>query len=177
MNGTAFGTAARTAAIGAILVIAAALGLVVGNALNGIGDRSATTNAGYPAGYQGGAAIPGTRTAAAAFSLDAIAAVQAARGDVVAARTIAGYPAGYQGGAAAPASRTARATFSLDALDALRATRGEAAPDFLDYGLRHGVQTHTEDGPEYIDYVDQARQRSAANKGAAPEYIDYGLRH
>ena len=155
MNGTAFGTAARTVAIGAILVIAAALGLVVGNALNGVGDRSATTSAGYPAGYQGGAAIPGTRTATAAFSLDAIEAVQAARGDVVAARTSAGYPAGYQGGAAAPASRTARAAFSLDALEALRATRGDAAAteDYADYGLRHAAPAPAED------------------------YVDYGLRH
>ena len=77
MTANAFGTAARTVALALVLAAAAAVGLVVGNALNGRAD----TNAGYPAGWQGGAAAPIARTAQAAFSLDAIAAVQAARGD------------------------------------------------------------------------------------------------
>lgn len=81
MNATGFVTAARTVGLALILLAAAATGLVVGNAIQGRSD----TNAGYPLGWQGGAAAPMARTADSAFSLDAISAVQAARGDARAA--------------------------------------------------------------------------------------------
>ena len=68
---------ARTGAVALVIVVAAALGLVVGDALR---DRDASTlNAGYPAGWAGGAALPISRTADASLSLDAIAALAAIR--------------------------------------------------------------------------------------------------
>lgn len=93
MNGTAFGTAARTVAIGATLVIAAALGLVVGNALNGV-----SAGAG-----------PLSRTASAAFSIDALEALRATRGDAAPVEDYADYGLRH----AAPVE------------------------DYVDYGLRH----------------------------------------
>ena len=66
--------------LAAVIVLAAVVGLMVGDALQGRG-----TNAGYPEGWQGGAAAPLSRTADTSFSLDAIADVQAARGDAAAA--------------------------------------------------------------------------------------------
>lgn len=80
MNASAIGTATRAIGLAIVIVLAATVGLMVGNALQG----RATTNAGYPAGWQGGAAIPLSRTADTSFSLDAIGAVQAARGDAAA---------------------------------------------------------------------------------------------
>ena len=77
MTGTAFVTAARAVGLALVLVLAAASGLIVGNAIQG---RDAT-NVGYPVGWPGGAAAPQSITADSAFSLDAISAVQAARGD------------------------------------------------------------------------------------------------
>ena len=83
MNASAIGTAARAAVLAAVIALAATVGLMVGNALQGRGS----TNAGYPEGWAGGAAVPVSRTADASFSLDAIGAVQAARGDAAAAAT------------------------------------------------------------------------------------------
>lgn len=84
MNATAFGTAARAAALAIVLVLAAASGLIVGNALNGRGNSDAGPNiSGNVPGNPGGTVI--SRTATASFSLDAIEAVQAARGDAAAA--------------------------------------------------------------------------------------------
>jgi hypothetical protein len=77
MTGTAFVTAARAVGLALVLVLAAASGLMVGNAIQG----RDVWNAGYPDGWQGGAAAPRSITADSAFSLDAISAVQAARGD------------------------------------------------------------------------------------------------
>ena len=74
MTATTIGTAARTAGIIAVLVAAAILGLVVGNALQG---RSNTTF-GYPAGYSGGAAAPGP----AVVHVDHLRSYLANRGDV-----------------------------------------------------------------------------------------------
>ena len=68
---------ARTGAVALVIAVAAALGLFVGDALR---DRDGSTlNAGYPAGWAGGAAVPVSRTADASFSLDAIAALAAIR--------------------------------------------------------------------------------------------------
>jgi hypothetical protein len=64
VNGATIAGFIRTAAVVAVLVAAAVLGLVVGSALN---DRDAT-NLGYPAGWAGGAAVPGPALDAAALS-------------------------------------------------------------------------------------------------------------
>ena len=128
MNSATFSGPARIGLVAIVLVLAIVAGLAVGNAINGRGDGG-TLNAGYPAGWQGGAAVPVSRVADTSFSLDAVQELQAIRGDA-------------------------------------------AAPAFIDYGLRHGLVPRA-DAPAHIDYVDQARQRSAANEGAAPEYVDY----
>lgn len=68
---------ARTGAVALVIAVAAALGIFVGDALR---DRDGSSlNAGYPAGWAGGAAVPVSRTADASFSLDAIAALAAIR--------------------------------------------------------------------------------------------------
>ena len=68
---------ARTGAVALVIVVAAALGLFVGDAIR---DRdSSTLNAGYPVGWAGGAAVPVSRTADASFSLDGISALAAIR--------------------------------------------------------------------------------------------------
>lgn len=126
MNSATFSGFARTGLVVIVLVLAIVAGLAVGNAING---RGGTLNAGYPAGWQGGAAVPVSRVADTSFSLDAVQQLQAIRGDA-------------------------------------------AAPAFIDYGLRHGLVPRRA-APAHVDYVDQARQRSAANKGMAPEYVDY----
>lgn len=77
MPGTVLVTAARAVGLAIVIVLAAASGIIVGNALQG---RDAI-NAGYPDGRLGGAAATRSITAVATFSLDAISAVQAARGD------------------------------------------------------------------------------------------------
>jgi hypothetical protein len=67
----------RTGAVALVIAVAAALGLFVGDALR---DRDGSTlNAGYPAGWAGGAAVPVSRTADVSFSLDAISAIAAIR--------------------------------------------------------------------------------------------------
>lgn len=125
MNSATFSGFARTGLVVIVLVLAIVAGLAVGNAINGRGG------------------------------------------------TLNGYPAGWQGGAAVPVSRVANTSFSLDALQQLQAIRGDAAaPAFIDYGLRHGLVARSK-APAEVDYVDEARQRSAANKGMAPEYVDY----
>jgi hypothetical protein len=87
---------ARSAAVAIVLILAAVLGLVVGNALD---SRS------------GG--VPASRTATAAFSLDAIAALQAIRDDPA----VAGLD---------------------DYLDyGLRHAPTASSDDYPDYGLRH----------------------------------------
>lgn len=125
MNSATFSGFARTGLVAVVLVLAIAAGLAVGNAING---RGGTLN-GYPAGWQGGAAVPVSRVADTSFSLDAVRDIQALRNDA-------------------------------------------AAPAFIDYGLRHGLVPRRA-APAHVDYVDQARQRSAANNGVGPEYIDY----
>jgi hypothetical protein len=114
MNAT-FGTAARTITFALVLAVAAALGLAVANTINERGPGIETVGE-MTHGRVDRAAT--SRTANAAFSLDAIAAVQAARGDPAAASTNAGYPAGWQGGAAIPQA-------------------DDPADDYVDYGLRH----------------------------------------
>ena len=114
MNAT-FATAARTITFALVLAVAAALGLAVANTLSERGPAIDTVGD-MTHGRIDRAA--NSRTANAAFSLDAIAAVQAARGDATAATTNAGYPPGWQGGAAVPRS-------------------SESADDYVDYGLRH----------------------------------------
>jgi hypothetical protein len=81
MNASAIGSATRAIGLAVVIALAATVGLMVGNALQGVTN----TNAGYPEGWQGGAAAPLSRTADTSFSLDAIADVQAARGDAAAA--------------------------------------------------------------------------------------------
>ena len=81
MNASAIGTATRALGLAAVIALAATVGLMVGDALQG----RTTSNAGYPDGWQGGAAVPLSRTADTSFSLDAIADVQSARGDAAAA--------------------------------------------------------------------------------------------
>lgn len=84
MNATAVGIAARAAALAIVLVLAAASGIIVGNALNSRGNPDAGPNiSGFVPGNPGGTVT--SRTAAASFSLDAIDAVQATRGDAAAA--------------------------------------------------------------------------------------------
>jgi len=77
---TAAGGFARIVALAAILVLAAVLGLAVGTLIN---DRAGEgqTVAGYPAGWQGGAAVPVGRIGTAAFSSEALDAVRVTRGD------------------------------------------------------------------------------------------------
>ena len=84
MNASTFASAARAVGLALILAIAAAFGLAVGNALNGRTNPDAGVNiGGMVPGNAGGTQI--SRTATAAFSTDALAAVQAARGDKAAA--------------------------------------------------------------------------------------------
>ncbi len=77
MNSSAINQAARATVVVIVLGLAAAFGLVVGNAI----QSGPSTNAGYPAGYQGGAAVPASKVASATFSLEALEALRAARGD------------------------------------------------------------------------------------------------
>ncbi len=84
MNATALGPAVRAVGLALILAIAAAFGLAVGNALNGRANPDAGANiGGMVPGNAGG--TPVSRTAISSFSMDALEAVQAARGDEAAA--------------------------------------------------------------------------------------------
>ena len=154
MNSATFSGFARTGLVVIVLVLAIVAGLAVGNAING---RGGTLNAGYPAGWQGGAAVPVSRVADTSFSLDAVQQLQAIRGD-----------------AAAPA-------FLDYPLRHGMVRRGQAS-DFVPEGTEYvGQGSETNDGsgapagagPVYIDHVDAARQRSLANKGIGPEYVDH----
>jgi len=79
MNAGTLTTLARTGAAVFAIIVAAALGLFVGDAMR---DRDGSTlSAGYPAGWAGGAAVPVSRTADASLSLDAISALAAIRDD------------------------------------------------------------------------------------------------
>lgn len=72
---------ARIVALAAILVLAAVLGLAVGTMINErAGEGQAV--AGYPPGWQGGAAAPVARVATAAFSAEALDALRVTRGDM-----------------------------------------------------------------------------------------------
>jgi hypothetical protein len=75
---TAAATSIRIAALVAVLAAAAILGLAFGSALDARTDESRTI-AGYPPGWQGGAAIPVAQSAT--FSLEALDAVRVTRGD------------------------------------------------------------------------------------------------
>lgn len=68
----------RTAGLAIVLAAAIATGLIVGALF-----EARQHNAGYPIGWQPGPGAPVTRMADAAFSLEALDAVRAARGDVV----------------------------------------------------------------------------------------------
>jgi hypothetical protein len=84
MNASAIGPAVRAVGLALILAIAAAFGLAVGNALNGRANPDAGANiGGMVPGNAGG--TPVSRTATSTFSMDALEAVQAARGDKAAA--------------------------------------------------------------------------------------------
>lgn len=83
MFASAASGSARIVGLALILALAAVLGLAVGNALNERSDEG-RTNAGYPVGWNGGARVPISRTATAAFSIDALDAVRIARGDAAA---------------------------------------------------------------------------------------------
>lgn len=77
MNPGTVSAVARTGAVALVIAVAAALGIFVGDALR---DREGSTlNAGYPAGWAGGAAVPISRTADVSFSLDAVSALAAIR--------------------------------------------------------------------------------------------------
>ena len=81
---------ARTGVVALVIAVAAALGIFVGDALR---DRDgATLNAGYPAGWAGGAAVPVSRTADASFSLEAISAIASIRDTGAATAAAADYP-------------------------------------------------------------------------------------
>jgi hypothetical protein len=90
MNAGTVSAVARTGAVALVIAVAAALGLFVGDALR---DRDGSTlNAGYPAGWAGGAAVPVSRTADASFSLDAISALAAIRDTSAAPAAAEDYP-------------------------------------------------------------------------------------
>lgn len=88
MNAATFTGAARAGVVALVLIIAATLGLVAGSVIR---DDGPQLNAGYPAGWAGGAAVPVSRTAATSFSLDAVLALAAIR-DTGAAAASADYP-------------------------------------------------------------------------------------
>lgn len=80
---------ARVIVLVSVLGLAGVVGLAAGTALN---ERSAESEAaqtinGYPPGWHGGAAIPASRTATSTFSVEALDAVRATRGDVMAPAT------------------------------------------------------------------------------------------
>ena len=88
MNSGTVSAVARAGAVALVLAVAAALGIFVGDALR---DRDGSTlNAGYPAGWAGGAAMPVSRTADVSFSLDAVSALAAIRDSDASASTGAG---------------------------------------------------------------------------------------
>lgn len=81
MTTTAAAHALRTAMLIAVIGAAVAVGLIVG-ALSDARQR----NAGYPIGWQPGPGAPVSLVADAAFSLEALDAVRAARGDAAQAQ-------------------------------------------------------------------------------------------
>ena len=85
MNPGTVSAVARTGAVALVIAVAAALGIFVGDALR---DRDGSTlNAGYAAGWAGGAAVPVSRTADVSFSLDAVSALAAIRDSGTSAAT------------------------------------------------------------------------------------------
>ena len=97
MNPAAAATTQATAAMGparvivlvSVLGLAGIVGLAAGTALN---ERSTESQAsqtinGYPPGWHGTAAIPASQTATSTFSVEALDAVRATRGDVMAPAT------------------------------------------------------------------------------------------
>lgn len=90
MNAGTVSAVARTGAVALVIAVAAALGLFVGDALL---DRDGSTlNAGYPAGWAGGAAAPVSRTADASFSLDAVSDIAAIRDQSASTAAAEDYP-------------------------------------------------------------------------------------
>jgi len=90
MNPGTVSAVARTGTVALVIAVAAALGIFVGDALR---DRDgATLNAGYPAGWAGGAAVPISRTADVSFSLDAVSALAAIRDTGASTAAAADYP-------------------------------------------------------------------------------------
>jgi hypothetical protein len=81
----AFGPA-RVIVLVSVLGLAGVVGLAAGAALNERSAESQTIN-GYPPGWHGGAAIPASRTATSIFSVEALDAVRATRGDAMAPAT------------------------------------------------------------------------------------------
>jgi hypothetical protein len=110
----ALGPAARAVGLALILTIAAAFGLAVGNALNARANPDAGANiGGMVPGNAGG--TPVSRTATASFSMDALKAVQAARGDkAAAAEDYVDYAQRHA--AAEPATRTSRESLAKPTL-------------------------------------------------------------
>ncbi len=114
MNASTFASAARAVGLALILAIAAAFGLAVGNALNSRANPDAGANiGGMVPGNAGG--TPVSRIATAAFSIDALEAVQAARGDKAAA-TEDYVDYGLRHAAAVPAAGTSKESLAKPTL-------------------------------------------------------------
>ena len=114
MNASAIGPAARAVGLALILTIAAAAGLAVGNVLNARTNPDAGANiGGMVPGNAGG--TPVSRIATSTFSIDALQAVQAARGDkAAAAEDYVDYAQRHA--AAEPATTTTKETLAKPAL-------------------------------------------------------------
>jgi hypothetical protein len=78
MNAVAVSPLTRIVAVAVTLVLAAAIGWAAGSAIN---ERSGVTNAGYPEGWQPGAAAPARIQAKTSFSQAALEAVRVTRGE------------------------------------------------------------------------------------------------
>lgn len=94
MNPATAAASPATAAIGSarvivlvsVLGLAGVVGLAAGTALNERSAQGQTIN-GYPPGWHGGAAVPVNRAATSTFSIEALDAVRATRGDAAAPAT------------------------------------------------------------------------------------------
>lgn len=142
MFASAVSGSARIVGLALILVAAAVLGLTVGTIINERGGEARTV-AGYPPGWNGGAAIPVSRTATALFSADALESVKVTRGDVAAP--------------VAPAEES-------DDLTLHPQFREKSAPETFstqDYADQH--QTDSAPAAEESDYHDRHSQEQAAD--------------
>lgn len=173
MNAPAVNGAARAAAIALILVLATGAGLAVGNLIQQVSvDRSITADASF------------SRDA-----LDDLHALRAGQQTAGAATAPAAYPDYGVRHAAAAASypdwaiRHPATAAAIQITDTFRLTGPSqvAAPadvsmtdTFRLTGPSDVERTQLRgDAPEFVDYVDQARQRSAAASGTSSGYVDY----